>query len=152
MSEQESWRFACFYLLLCEDEGGKKNAGSISRFWVREIFQRKENNLKESVQEQAQAQKNPIANMHEVSTSASTRKKNISFILCLYLPYSCLSIKCWKHDRNNGSVVVTRQCAIFMISCTYLTCVNPGGGCTPYIRMIGMIVFFRGWNRWFSIF
>ena len=90
MSEQESWRFTCFYLLLCEDEGGKKDTGSIRRFWVREIFQRKENNLKESVQEQAQAQKNPIANMHEVSTSASTRKKTF----CLSCACICLTLVC----------------------------------------------------------
>ena len=51
---------------------------------------KKENNLKESVQEQAQAQKNSIANMHEVSTSASTRKKTF----CLSCACICLTLVC----------------------------------------------------------
>ena len=32
-----------------------------------------------------------------------------------------------------------------------LSCMGGGGG-TPYIQMIGMIVFFRGCNRRFGIF
>ena len=37
--------------------------------------------------------------------------------------------------------------------CVYMCACVPGGGGTPYIQMIGMIVvFFRGCNRRFGIF